>query len=197
MTEAQEQRNFLQLSEHGKQAVIRHEQYAKEMYELLNIRHYLIEQIHQKKSITDKNTGRYVPVLGRPDEVYNDVLFLGLDCVDGLNDWSTLYKSDLENVLFSELDKKDRAYDVISVYYKWGAAKSLLLYAKAPIDTQEWTLTSDLYVWSIKDETIITRYIVKLYCFLTEKLDIIEKAGYVSKHNQEWIDRVKPLIAAS
>lgn len=197
MAEPQEQINFLELSEHGKRTITRHEQYAKEMYEILNIRNYLINQIHQKKLFVDKDDDCYIPVLGRPGIVYTVALFLGLDCADGPNDWSTIYKSDLESILFDELDKQDQAYDVKSVYYGRNIPEDSVMYEKAPIDTQDWILSDGLHVWLNEDETIIARYIAKLHCFLTEKLDVIKKTGRSSERHQEWIERATPQTSSN
>lgn len=196
MAGTQKQVNFLQLSERGKQTVTRHEQYAKEICELINIRQFLIDQIHQKKSTKDKDTGRYTLTLIRTEEVYGDILFLKLDCVDESNDWSSLYRSDFQDILHDELDKKDRACVFESIYYHWEVSNCCLAYTNAPINLKEWTLSTDMHTWTNEDETIIARYIAKLYYFLTEKFVIIKKTGRETECHQKWIDRVKPLITA-
>lgn len=170
------------LSEVGRKIVDMHRGYVKSIYELVNIRDFLIQEIHRKKSeVVDE---KCIPQGENILQVYHQVLFLGQQHIGTFSDWTGEFKNVLENLLYIQLSLDggivrrniSERFELTQVYYGSNEVEDGV-YIYSPIHKPRWTLSDGIGVWTPSDQIVISAYVDKLLTFLTDKRDLLQSNG--------------------
>ena len=174
--------NFLEgLNNDDKENVIKHLKISGEIHMWYNINSWLIDQVHNKKSIM-KRTNYTIP-----DKVtnyyYHKYLFKGKKSIGTLSVFPSHFQSGLENVLYKSLYNKK--FDFISVYYGHCNVPEELQFDS--FNKNEWVL-SEGFEMTYDDAILMEKYKVEFFGFrvggeVKDRIKTVEGGLYFNGNN--------------
>ena len=141
-----------ELDDFNKNIVLRHLKIAGKIAMWVNIRKFLKDQIHHKKSKSTKNKS-YYPVNSITRHYYTNYIFLGKKNITSWDYFPSQFNSKMENIMIEEMTTKN--FNYIPIYYCLEDKPSELHFSD--FDENEWVLSEGLEM-SRNDIQIVEKY---------------------------------------
>lgn len=163
------------LSDSERAAIRKHCRLSGSIVRILDIRTFLIEQIHEKRSVFKRRLFKiHDPKL---QLLYGKILFGGEKHLTSYSSFPCCFRSYLENVLFQEVpDAKDRGasrelgFNMTAVYYNTQNVRVEEMHTAKKFDTAEWELTDEK-----SDRDTLLRFRDEFLGLMQSLTDIVEE----------------------
>lgn len=163
----------------NKETVTKHLKIAGEIFKWFNITDFLIDEIHEKKSIYKR--GKYKPVDQTTDYYYKKFLFKGKKRITSCDIFPSAFKCYLEDVMYTELTIKN--FDFTSIYYSHSQKPQELKYDD--FDKNEWSLSEGLQMTQ-NDLYIMEKYKEQFLDFVERCLNMLKFFENDKKHSYRY-----------
>lgn len=138
-----------------------------------NIRKFLKDQTHHKKSKPTKNKS-YYPVNSITRHYYNNYIYLGKQNITSFDYFPCLFNAKMENIMIEEMTTKN--FNYIPIYYCHEDKPRELYFSE--FDENEWLLSEGLEM-SLNDIQIMEKYKIQFINFLDRCIILM------GKHNMD------------
>jgi hypothetical protein len=183
------------LTNSERDAIRKHCQLSGSILRILAIQSFLVEQVHEKRSVFKK--GKFKPNNPEIDKLYSSILFGGRRRVTSFSTFPSSFRCYLDDLLLrdvkeSQENKANIGFRMIDVYYTTTRVTLQEMQKAKAFVTAEWELMEPA-----DDRAVIIRYRDEFIELMQRLADFVKDGKHSAKANRELKTEIKRYCKAA